>query len=603
MQSGDSSLNAPLGLVLKIFIAQQLGNKLVVYRQRNPRQLPVDCLLEILEYLENDTSTLHSCILVNRLWCFLAIRILWKRPFEHVYPDKFGSLTIRTYISCLSDEEKQILINNDVEIPDLSQPFLDYPRYLQHFDCDNFISSVRAWLDGVMIDPPEEDVIQLTARLVGTMICKRSLGFKNLRYLRKAPDDLILMDVLSYPGANEAFSKLQCFEFRSSHYADDNFTRAWLNLFSAVSQSTRNLQHISIYINKKNRETYQELDSSIINLLTSQRNLQTISLNSFWRTINSRLIYDTISRHSRSLKYLRIQGLSDLPMLFQVLESCENLETLEFVRWKVDDNFEFRNITPTLRIKHLYYYFSNGPVEFINTILRMSNNNLLSFSSKHFNPLIMATIRNHCPNITHLCVNLKPSDFQLFSEQLLNILQLEHLTIQTPYAPRLAKEQLYQLAVALPESCKYFGIDSEINSFNLDHFLRSCRTKLKILALHHISDNHVNCLESVIAYAIGVGSLQEIKLQKVNHNSDITEYQYNKWLNEQLSLASASPRLAKYPRHNLHNLKISEAKPISFSYHEPNFRAVIDILTPLSLNNTIERFQNPLPKDFTLLIK
>jgi hypothetical protein len=557
-----------LFFILPRFIAQKLGNRLVVYRPKNPRQLPVDCLIEILEYLEDDISTLHSCILVNRLWCFLAIRILWRRPFEHVYPDKFGSLTIRTYISCLSDEEKQILLNNDVEIPNLKQPFLDYPRYLQHFDCDNFISSVHAWLDDVMIDIPDEEVIQLTARLIGSMICRRSLGFKDLRYLRKAPDNLILVEVLSYTGAVEAFSKLQRFEFRSSHYADENFTRAWLNLFSTISRSTRNLQHVTIYLNKKNRETYQELDHSIIDLLRSQRNLQSISLNSFWRTINSRLIYDAISHHSSSLKYLRMHGLSDLPMLFQILRSCDNLQTLEFAQsWKRDDNFDFGNITPpTLKIKHLYYYFSNGPVEFLDTILQMSNNNLLSFSSKQITPSIMTTIRNHCPNITHLCVKLKPSDITSFSEQL-NILQLEHLTIQTPYAPRLDKEELLQLALALPVSCKYFGIDSEINSYNLDYFLRNCRAKLKILTLHHISENHVDCLESVIAYAIGVGSLKEIKLQKVNHNSDITEYQYKKWLNDQLSLASASQRFLKYPRHNLHDLKISEAKPISFSYH------------------------------------
>ncbi|GES81837.1 hypothetical protein GLOIN_2v1549563 [Rhizophagus clarus] len=32
-------------------------------------QLPADCLNDIIEYLEDDKHTLHSCILVNRLWC------------------------------------------------------------------------------------------------------------------------------------------------------------------------------------------------------------------------------------------------------------------------------------------------------------------------------------------------------------------------------------------------------------------------------------------------------------------------------------------------------------------------------------------------------
>ena len=37
---------------------------------------------EIIRYLRNDFSTLHSCILVNRLWCRLTIPLLWEDPFS-----------------------------------------------------------------------------------------------------------------------------------------------------------------------------------------------------------------------------------------------------------------------------------------------------------------------------------------------------------------------------------------------------------------------------------------------------------------------------------------------------------------------------------------
>ncbi|PKC57230.1 hypothetical protein RhiirA1_428635, partial [Rhizophagus irregularis] len=36
----------------------------------------------VLKYLQNDYSTLHSCILVNRLWCRIAIPLLWEDPFS-----------------------------------------------------------------------------------------------------------------------------------------------------------------------------------------------------------------------------------------------------------------------------------------------------------------------------------------------------------------------------------------------------------------------------------------------------------------------------------------------------------------------------------------
>ncbi|RIA97934.1 hypothetical protein C1645_732059 [Glomus cerebriforme] len=571
-----------LSIFLRLVPLNYRNRLLVFVHPRNqPRQIPVDCLIEILEHLRNDTSALHSCILVNRIWCLFAVRILWRSPFEHVNSEKYGSLAIRTYISCLSDQEKQKLINNGIEIPNLNQPYLDYPGFLQSFDYYGFISSVHSWLIEIMgeDDIPDDELIKDTAQIIGEMICRRSPGFKELKYLRKESTNMInmtLMDLSNYNGVIDALSKLQRFEFRSSNHADDDFTRNWIKLFTKISTSTRNLQHITICLSKNNRDTFKELDHSISDLIRSQSRLQSISVNSFWSVTNSSLIYDAILFHSRSLNYLRLQGLSDLPLLFQVLNSCENLEILEFTRsWKKDDDFYHGNIIPStsLKIKHLYYYFIDDSVDFLNTILKISKNNLKTFSSKQFNPSVITTIRNYCPNITHLCVKLRPSDLLLFNEQLLNTLQLEHLTIQTPYGPPLSKDQLYQLALALPQSCKYFGIDFEIGYAHLDHFLRHIRyAKLEILALHSISDNHVKYLESAIAYAIGFKSLNEVKLQKVNHNSDLTDSQYKKWLNEQLLLAfKRFDGKYDYP----HDLKISEAKPISFSYHETVFKSKI----------------------------
>ncbi len=34
-----------------------------------PCQLPADCLNDIFKYLEDEMAFLHSCLLVNRLWC------------------------------------------------------------------------------------------------------------------------------------------------------------------------------------------------------------------------------------------------------------------------------------------------------------------------------------------------------------------------------------------------------------------------------------------------------------------------------------------------------------------------------------------------------
>src|SRR5436190_103593 len=71
-------------------------------------QLPVDCLNEIFEYLENDIATLHSCLLVNRLWCKVAVKILWRNA------SNYNTKNIEILIACLTNEAKERLLENGI---------------------------------------------------------------------------------------------------------------------------------------------------------------------------------------------------------------------------------------------------------------------------------------------------------------------------------------------------------------------------------------------------------------------------------------------------------------------------------------------------------
>ena len=83
-------------------------------------KLPADCLNEIFEYLEKDEATLHSCLLVNRLWCEVSVRILWR--------------SIRNYstlIACLPNESKEILYKNEIIFSTLTSkpPIFNYASF------------------------------------------------------------------------------------------------------------------------------------------------------------------------------------------------------------------------------------------------------------------------------------------------------------------------------------------------------------------------------------------------------------------------------------------------------------------------------------------
>ncbi|GBB99912.1 hypothetical protein RclHR1_03680007 [Rhizophagus clarus] len=85
-------------------------------------QLPADCLNEIFEYLSDDKFTLHSCILVNRLWCEISVRILWKNVWKY----SASSFSFSTLVACLPNESKKLLRENGINI---STPTFEFPTF------------------------------------------------------------------------------------------------------------------------------------------------------------------------------------------------------------------------------------------------------------------------------------------------------------------------------------------------------------------------------------------------------------------------------------------------------------------------------------------
>ena len=96
-------------------------------------QLPADCLNEIFECLKEDKVTLHSCLLVNRLWCEVSVRILWTSVWNY-----------KTLIACLPNESKEILHKNEIIAltPTLKSPLFNYIEFIKKLEIDNIIENI-----------------------------------------------------------------------------------------------------------------------------------------------------------------------------------------------------------------------------------------------------------------------------------------------------------------------------------------------------------------------------------------------------------------------------------------------------------------------------
>src|SRR6266511_573942 len=74
-------------------------------------RLPAECLDDIFEYLDYRID-LYSCLLVNRLWCKISVRILWMTIHNY-----------NTLITCLPNESKEILYENGIIISTSTSKF------------------------------------------------------------------------------------------------------------------------------------------------------------------------------------------------------------------------------------------------------------------------------------------------------------------------------------------------------------------------------------------------------------------------------------------------------------------------------------------------
>ncbi|GET03483.1 hypothetical protein GLOIN_2v1784886 [Rhizophagus clarus] len=106
---------------------------------------------EVIQYFRYDYKTLHSCILVNRLWCRLAIPLLWEDPFLIKKPKNYRFIEI--YLYNLNEDYKTKLneyVNHDDSFP--SNTLFNYPSFIQHLDTSKVCYSVKMWISTIIIN-------------------------------------------------------------------------------------------------------------------------------------------------------------------------------------------------------------------------------------------------------------------------------------------------------------------------------------------------------------------------------------------------------------------------------------------------------------------
>src|SRR6266498_912785 len=106
-------------------------------------KLNEDILFLLFEELQDDSKSLFSCLLVNRLWCETVIPILWRNPWcyeDNINYQKKSSLYYIITFS-LSNDIKEFLTSQGIQLYPISYQSLSFD-YLS-FDYLSFCKSIN----------------------------------------------------------------------------------------------------------------------------------------------------------------------------------------------------------------------------------------------------------------------------------------------------------------------------------------------------------------------------------------------------------------------------------------------------------------------------
>ncbi|GBC44935.2 hypothetical protein GLOIN_2v1876445 [Rhizophagus irregularis DAOM 181602=DAOM 197198] len=324
--------------------------------------LPTDCLNNIVEFLENDKDTLHSCLLVNRLWCKVSVRILWRDLWDNKERSlRMASSILSTLIACLPNKSKEILFKNGIFIstPTSKSPLFDYTAFCQVL----LICEINKIVYNVLRDIPSNNSLSLQDRycLVTNEIIKMFMNQVSLKKLSYIYNHYQYNLSFTYFFEVRNLSELHC----GTNLNSDFYYR--------LSQTCRNLQSISI-------EFYSnEVSSELKELISLQNNLKKCTLIAYYGNSWENII-PSITNHSNTLTKLHLCSdytnlslsfVSLFPNLQEIVFSF--LESADFEDFKVLQFSKF----PNLQILKIPYHCPKP--EYVMRFLEINGKNLKNF--------------------------------------------------------------------------------------------------------------------------------------------------------------------------------------------------------------------------------
>ncbi|RIA85734.1 hypothetical protein C1645_879127 [Glomus cerebriforme] len=423
-----------------------------------PCRILTDCLYEIFEFLEKDKLTLHSCLLVNRTWCKISVRILWRDvlSFKYAsYQSEVSSQILNTLISCLPNESKELLHKNEIFIstPTTKSPLFNYVLFCKFLSIHEIDHLIQHNLENQQIITSRNLNFSkyLILQEVLKMFMKQIPSLKELKYSR---EHIMNVTFTHFPGAKKCLTDLAVLSCSSDIHSE---------FFNQLSQICCNIQSLNI-------EFKGFVSSELKGLISSQYGLKDLSLiQSYDGTADWTEIIPSLTKHIKTLIKLKIYGgKNHVPLLF--INTFKNLQQL--VLKVYENSFEELNklnYDKFSRLEILKFQYLHPNSNILIKFLENNGKNLKEFHiGNSYNNSLNLAIAKFCPNLKSLRTEFIDDEIETLKMIFYNCQKLEKIRIGC------SREMLDIVAKYSPKNFhklkSYVLYDFELNSVDLELF-------------------------------------------------------------------------------------------------------------------------------------
>ncbi|GBC03628.1 hypothetical protein RclHR1_05220005 [Rhizophagus clarus] len=459
---------------------------------------------EIIHYLRKDFSTLHSCILVNRLWCRLAIPLLWENPFS-ISTQNYRYIEI--YLHHLNEDVKSKFNKYGIDSNLLtSNTLFNYPSLIKYLNISSICFSINKWV-GTLVDNNHEKLDKLVYRSLFELFIENEGNLHSFEIAMSMDNDFEnFNDTMELILQNQNFTyNIRNLEFHIYNISLPNIMNI-IPFLKFLSSNCNLISSIVLNFPMFNSDDLSLIENCVPQIIISQRNLKKISFGSDAVLYNPFLSLKN-SNCTNTLNTIVFDYIDFRNIINILQEAFDQLKVLESIHilycYSLNSDFvqQIISVKKPFELKSL---FMNEilRIESLQSLLQKFGDSIENFGFGFMSDLYYESKQQLIKLIMKYCTKIKyfdsgiPDDISIYL-LIENVKQIiNYLTIEIDvYNYNMGYDEfssfvLQNLGQVLPPKLEYLCLTLSFNTSDLETFLENSQnTFIKKLLIRNVIQN------------------------------------------------------------------------------------------------------------------